>query len=137
VIGYDNKVDDDQINEALNKLPSLLENTTFKTLLTSSDLVVVRNRFQEGIFSIYEDAKRKHENILSTGMPWWGWLVIAYTGYDDVWRFFTSGFFFPIVLIVVVFVVLNYLGLTGPVNQVRYIVQDQVTKFFFKKKFSS
>lgn len=114
----------------------LLETTPFKVLLSSSDFNIIKKRFEEGIYSIYEDAKRKHESLLNTGMPWWGWLVIAYTGYDDVWRFITSSFFFPILLLLGGFFVLNYLGMTGPVNQIRYLIQDQITKLIFKKKLS-
>lgn len=108
----------------------------FKVLLSAADLNLIKKRFEEGIFSIYEDAKRKHESFLNTGMPWWGWLVIAYTGYDDVWRFITSSMFFPLVFLISIFLVLNYLGMTGPIQSIRYIIQDQATKFFLKKKFS-
>lgn len=75
--------------------------------------------------------------MLNTGMPWWGWLVIAYTGYDDVFNFFRSSFFFPIIILVLGYIALHYLGMTGPVNQIRYLVQDQITKVLFKKKFAS
>ena len=105
-------------------------------MLSNSDINIIKKRFDEGIFSIYEDAKRKHENLLNTGMPWWGWLVIAYTGYDDVWRFITSSMFFPLIILFGGFLILNHLGMTGPVNTIRYLVQDQVTRFFLKKKFT-
>ena len=101
MFNYDFSLSDDDIElEIKAKLIKLIETGNFKTLLTSSDLATIKKRYEEGIFSIYEDAKRKHESILNTGMPWWGWLVIAYTGYDDVWRFMTSSFFFPILLII-------------------------------------
>ncbi len=69
-------------------------------------------------------------------MPWWGWLVIAYTGYDDIWRMVTSSFFFPLIIIIGIFFGLNYLGMTGPVNKIFYLVQDMVIKQFFRKKFN-
>lgn len=69
-------------------------------------------------------------------MPWWGWLVIAYTGYDDIWRFMTSSFFFPILLLFGLFMVLNHFGMTGPINQIRFAITDLIMKQFFKKKFT-
>lgn len=115
----------------------MLDQGSFKTLLNSVDISAVKKRFEDGILTLYEDAKRRHENVISTGMPWWGWLVIAYTGYDDIWRLVTSSIFFPLIIIIFgAFFIMNYMGMTGPINQVYYLVYDIVMKQFFKKKFT-
>lgn len=134
---YSSEVTEEEINSILkSSLSNLLENSGNKILLSQSDISSVKKRWEEGIFSLYEEAKRKHESIINTGMPWWGWLAIIYTGYDDVFRLITSSIFFPILIIVGLYFVLNYLGMTGPINQVKFLITDFITKLIMKKKFN-
>lgn len=105
-------------------------------MLSQSDISSIKKRWEEGIFSLYEDAKRKHESIISTGMPWWGWLVIAYTGWDDALNLITSSIFFPLIIVFGLYFLFNYLGMTGPINQAKFLITDMITKLIMRKKFN-
>lgn len=66
-------------------------------------------------------------------MPWWGWLIIAYTGYDDIFRLATSYLFIPVLLLIGAIVMAQSSVYFKPVNTVIYLIQDLIMGVFRKK----
>lgn len=97
-------------------------------------MVNMKNRFEANTLQIYEDAKRRNINFAPGGMPIWGWLLIAYTGYDDIFRLITSYMFIPILLIICTFVFAQSSPYLRPLNSLVYMLQDMILRPF-KKKF--
>lgn len=119
------------------ELPNLFSKEQFKVNFEKQELIIIKKRFEETLFSIYDDAKRKHENISTGAMPLWGWAVIAYTGYDDIYRLLTSYMLLPIVLIGITLYLASFTKYFRPINTAIYFIQDILfTVFRGRKKFT-
>ena len=93
----------------------------------------MKNRFEENILSLLEDAKRKHDSIGTGGMPWWGWGLLIYTGYDDIFRLVTSYMIWPILIAVVLIYSLQGSSALRPVNQAVYVLKNIIINMLRSK----
>ena len=121
------------LQEIKQKLNVCLYETEFIPFHDKNELLSIKNRFEANAVSILEDAKRKHESFGSFGMPWWGWILIAYTGYDDIFRIFTSYLAIPLIILIVVLYSLKDSPIFAPVNQVLYVAKDIISSQLKKK----
>ena len=93
---------------------SLSLSSKYSRLLTEEDLNRVRDKFQEDIDFVLEEAIRKHHNFQSTSIPWWIYLVLVFFAADNVLSWLTSPFIFYPLIIVLGFVSILYsMGLGG------------------------
>ena len=93
----------------LNKLNN--NETTYETLLNENDLQILKNKYEEGTNEIYEDAKRRHNNIKQTVIPLWAWILLFYVGYQDIWKMVTGYWLIPIIIMAAIYGILQMLGL--------------------------
>ena len=93
----------------LNKLNN--NETTYETLLNENDLQILKNKYEEGTNEIYEDAKRRHNNIKQTVIPLWAWILLFYVGYQDIWKMLTGYWLIPIIIMAAIYGILQMLGL--------------------------
>ena len=95
-----------------NLLNELKNNeTTYETLLNENDLQILKNKYEEGTNEIYEDAKRRHNNIKQTVIPLWAWILLFYVGYQDIWKMLTGYWLIPIIIMAAIYGILQMLGL--------------------------
>lgn len=122
VFDYNFSNDEDQtITFIKNESKVLLEKNNFKVLCDKTEFYSLKNRFEENILSLLEDAKRKHESNGASGMPWWGWCLLLYTGYDDVFRLATSYLMIPMLIAGLLIYSLQGSAIFRPVNQAFYV----------------
>ena len=63
---------------------------------------------------------------VKTSLPWWGWALIVYLGYDDFLRLLYSYWMIPFTLIIALYGVLHIIGLGSVPRRVIYMLQDNV-----------
>ena len=100
-------------NNTENKTENNTENNTenFEELLTEKEIETLRNKYEENINEIYEDALRRHNNIKQTSIPLWAWILLIYVSYQDIYHMITGHAIIYIIIVVGLFGVLNFLGL--------------------------
>jgi hypothetical protein len=124
----------DQLNLFLSNLSSLVEKEKgTEILFKSEDLHLMKIKFEEGIAIILEDAKRRQQSIFQTNMPWWGWVLIVYFGYDDVLRLIGSYWIIPVILLLASYSLLNMVGLSYLPKHLIFKVQEKAMTVFRKK----
>jgi len=121
--------DDNLYNHVMSQIESLLNNPYNKeSLYKPEEISVLKRKFDEGIDIILDDAKRRHASIFSNNLPWWGWALILYLGYDDFFRFIGSYWFIPVILILALYGSLYAIGLGAFPRRLIYMVYDKIIK---------
>jgi hypothetical protein len=114
ILDYKDIEDEKELKSILdqNLLNELKNNeTTYETLLNENDLQILKNKYEEGTNEIYEDAKRRHNNIKQTVIPLWAWILLFYVGYQDIWKMLTGYWLIPIIIMAAIYGILQMLGL--------------------------
>lgn len=93
----------------------------------------IKSRFEANSLQVYEDAKRRNINFAPGGMPIWGWVLMVYLGYDDIFRLITSYMFIPVLLLILTFIFAQSSPYLRPLNSLIYLVQDLIYTPFKKK----
>jgi len=120
---------DEQFNDVMantEKFLTIEENS--KVFYKPEEILVFRRKFDEAIELIFDDAKRRHSSIFKNNLPWWGWALILYLGYDDFLRLAYSYWIIPVTLIFGLYGVLHVAGLGSIPTRVIYMIQDNVIK---------
>ena len=87
----------------------------YARLLSEQEINKVRDKFQEDIEFVLEEAVRKHHNIQATSVPWWIYLLLAFFAADNIIGWLASPlFFYPLVVVLGGVSLLYSMGL-GPV----------------------
>ena len=111
--------------------------TEFETLLDDDTLQKYIVKYEEGIKDIYDEAMRRHENIISTRIPLWAWALLIYISYDDIWKMITGHWLLMILLasgIFALFRVLNMVGLGNAPQMLINTIQNQLKMLTNKNK---
>ena len=121
--------DNEFINTSKSPLRTTLS-TQYSRLLTEEDLNRVKDKFQEDIDFVLEEAIRKHHNVQSTTIPWWIYLVLAFFAADNVLSWLASPFiFYPLVMVLGVISIMYSMGLGG----VMFMVARQTTNLILRR----
>ena len=106
----------------------------FEELLDDKTLQNYKNIYEEGVKEIYDEAMRKHENIISTHIPLWAWALLIYVGYKDVWKMFTGYWLVILLFGSGAFALLKMLGLGSAPMMVINMIQNQIKQILTKQK---
>jgi hypothetical protein len=99
--------------------------------MRQNEISSMKRKFEDGITAIFEDAKRRREGLFTNSLPWWGWGLIIFFGFDDFFRWVKSIWIVPILLVIGTYFLLNHLNLTYQVKNIYYDIED---KFWNLKK---
>jgi hypothetical protein len=119
-----------------DKIPEIINDssTEFENLLDDETLNNYMNKFEEGIKDIYDDALKRHENIISTNIPLWAWILLFYVGYRDVWKMFTGHWLLILLFTMGTYALLKMLGLGSAPKMIYNMIKSQINSFLEKKK---
>ena len=106
----------------------------FEELLDDKTLQNYKNIYEEGVKEIYDEAMRRHENIISSHIPLWAWILLIYVGYKDVWTMFTGYWLIILLFGSGAFALLKMLGLGGAPLMVINMIQNQIKQILTKQK---
>ena len=106
----------------------------FEELLDGKTLQNYKNIYEEGVKEIYDEAMRRHENIISTHIPLWAWALLIYVGYKDVWKMFTGYWLVILLFGSGAFALLKMLGLGSAPMMVINMIQNQIKQILTKQK---
>ena len=98
----------------------------FEELLDDKTLQNYKNIYEEGVKEIYDEAMRRHENIISTHIPLWAWALLIYVGYKDVWKMFTGYWLVILLFGSGAFALLKMLGLGSAPMMVINMIQNNI-----------
>ncbi len=110
----------------LNKL--LEKDSEFEILMKQNEILSVRRKFEDGITNILEDAKRRKSGFFANGLPWWGWCLLFFFGFDDFLRWIRTMWIIPILLLVGTYFILNQLNMTNVPKNIYYDVEEKFAK---------
>jgi len=117
---------DVSLENLLVNLSKLLEkDSEFEILLKQNEILSVRRKFEDGITNILEDAKRRKSGFLANGLPWWGWCLLFFFGFDDLLRWIRTMWIVPILLLVGTYFILNQLNMTNVPKNLYYDVEEK------------
>jgi hypothetical protein len=122
------------LKETSDNLPLILERETetFEGLLRQNEISSMKRKFEEGITSLLEDAKRRKSGLFQHNLPWWAWALIIFFGFDDFLRWVKSIWIIPIILLISSFFVLQKLNMLHIVRDNYYDLEEKIWKL--KKK---
>lgn len=122
------------LKETSDNLPLILERETetFEGLLRQNEISSMKRKFEEGITSLLEDAKRRKSGLFQHNLPWWAWALIIFFGFDDFLRWVKSIWIVPIILLISSFFVLQKLNMLHIVRDNYYDLEEKIWKL--KKK---
>ncbi len=121
------KISDEKIKEIFNKTDIKYEN-----LLSDSELQGLKMKYEEGTTDIYEDAKRRHNNIRQTVIPLWAWILLIYVSYQDIWKMITGYWLIPIIIFAAMYGILQMLGLGKTPFMIINMIKNQIMARFNK-----
>ncbi len=117
---------DEVLQSLLRNLNNLLQNESeFDILLKQNEILSVRRKFEDGISIILEDAKRRKNGFLATGLPWWAWLLLFFFGFDDLMRWIRTMWIIPILISVGTYFILNQLNMTSIPKNFYYDIEER------------
>ena len=118
------------------KIPEIINSseTEFENLLDDKTLNNYMNKFEEGIKDIYDDAIKRHENIISTNIPLWAWILLIYVGYKDIWKMFTGYWLLILLFTMGIYALLKMLGLGSAPRMIFNMIKSQINLFLEKNK---
>jgi hypothetical protein len=69
--------------------------------------------------------------LFNNNLPWWGWVLLAFFGFDDALRLVTSAWIFPVLILAGAFFTLYRMNMIHIVTDFYYDIEDFVMR---KKK---
>ena len=132
---YGETEDENEIKKITDtKIPAILEKTDigYENLLSDSELQGLKIKYEEGTTDIYEDAKRRHNNIRQTAIPLWAWALLIYVSYQDIWKMITGYWLIPIIIIAACYGILQMLGLGKAPFMIINMIKNQIMSKFNK-----
>ena len=118
------------------KIPELINDIKgeFEQLLDDKTLLNYIRKYEEGIDEYYNDAIRRHNNVVSTRIPFVAWVLLIYLGYKDIWKFMTGYGIIIIIMFVGMFSVLKMLGLGSAPMMIFNLVKEQFKSMITRAK---
>ena len=110
------------------------ENIKYEELLDSNKLNNYINKYEDGVKEIYEEAIRRNQNIISTHIPLWAWILLFYVGYKDIWKLLTGHWLIIILLLSGIYALLRMVGLGSAPMMIINIIKDQIKMLYTKQK---
>ncbi len=122
------------MKDIIDNLPLIIEKETenFEGLLRQNEISSMKRKFEEGITSILEDAKRRKAGLFQNNLPWWAWVLIIFFGFDDFLRWVKTIWIVPIILLISTYFVLQKLNMTYIIRDNYYDLEEKIWKL--KKK---
>jgi hypothetical protein len=96
--------------------------------MRSNEIASMKRKFEEGITNILEDAKRRKVGFFTNSLPWWGWLLIVFFGFDDFMRWVKTMWIVPILVSIGTYFILNQLNLTHIPKNIYYDLEEKFIK---------
>ena len=127
------KISREEIEKFENeKIPEILndQNINYEKLLDDNSLNNYINKYDDGIKEIYDEAIRRNQNIRSTHIPLWAWILLIYVGYKDVWRLFTGHWLILLLIISGLYALLRMVGLGSAPMMIINLIKEQTTLFY-------
>jgi hypothetical protein len=131
------KISREEIEKFENeKIPEILndQNINYEKLLDDNSLNNYINKYDDGIKEIYDEAIRRNQNIRSTHIPLWAWILLIYVGYKDVWRLFTGHWLILLLIISGLYALLRMVGLGSAPMMIINLIKEQIKMLFAKQK---
>ncbi len=97
-----------------------------------SDISSLRRKFEDGITNILEEAKRRKSGFFGNGLPWWGWALLLFFGFDDLMRWVKSKWIIPILIVAGAYFLLNKLNMTSLPRNVYYDIEEKYRRVYSK-----
>jgi hypothetical protein len=118
------------------KIPELINdpNGDFEPLLKDKTLINYISKYEEGINEFYEDAIRRHNNVVSTHIPVVAWLLLIYVGYKDIWKMMTGYGLVILIILAGIFSVLRMVGLGSAPMMIINLIKEQIKSLVTKAK---
>ena len=118
------------------KIPELINdaNGDFEPLLKDKTLINYISKYEEGINEFYEDAIRRHNNVVSTHIPVVAWLLLIYVGYKDIWKMMTGYGLIILIILAGIFSVLRMVGLGSAPTMIINLIKEQIKSLMTKAK---
>ena len=123
------KIEKEKIAEIIND-----QNYEFEPLLDDKALHNYINKYEDGIREIYDDAMRRHENIITKHIPLWAWILLIYVGYKDIWRMFTGYWLIILLFLMGFYALLKMLGLGNTPKMIFNMIKNQLQLLYTKQK---
>ena len=123
------KIEKEKIPEIIND-----NNADFEELLNDKTLINYINKYEEGINEFFEDAIRRHNNVVSTRIPVAAWLLLLYVGYKDIWKMMTGYGLIILVILAGIFSILRMVGLGSAPMMIFNLIKDQIKSLVLKAK---
>ena len=109
----------------VNQIKFILEdklNYQYERLFNETEISSFKIKYEEGIQNIYDEAKGKHvripiiylkmqANIKKQTVPLWAWILILYLGYEDVYKFISSYWIIPLIILLSAYGILSAMGM--------------------------
>ena len=87
----------------------------YARLLSEQDINKVKDKFNEDVEFVLEEAIRKHHNLQNSQIPWYMYLLLAFFASDNILSWLSSPIiFYPLMLVLGAFAMLYSAGL-GPI----------------------
>ena len=133
------KIQPDEIEKIeKEKIPEIIYEKSgkeeFEQLLKDKTLVNYIKKYEEGIDEIYNEAIRRHNNVVSTHIPIWAWILLIFVGYKDVWRLLTGYGLIIIIILIGIFSILKMVGLGGTPLMILNLIKQQINSLMTKAK---
>ena len=133
---YGNKSMEDIEKIEKEKIPELINdvNGEFEQLLNDKTLINYISKYEEGINEYYQDAIRRHNNVISTHIPLVAWILLVYVGYKDVWKMMTGYGLIILIILAGLYSVLKMVGLGSAPMMILNLIQNQIKSLIAKSK---
>ncbi len=126
-------ITENEINKLVEEtLKEKKDKKEFEILLKQGDILSLKKKFEKGISNILEDAKRRREGLQISNMPYWFYFLLAFFGYDDLFRVVKSFYIIPILLIGGAYFLLIKLDKDYIVKDIYFDTEERIMKI---KKF--
>lgn len=100
----------------------------FEVLMKQNEILSVKRKFEDGINNILEDAKRRKSGFFANGLPWWGWCLLIFFGFDDFFRWIKTMWIIPILILIGTYFILHQFNLTTVPRNLYYDLEEKFVK---------
>ncbi len=118
------------------KISAILEKennlNSFIILSRATEISTIKRNFEDGIAGILEDAKRRKSGSLIENLPWWGWALLLFFGFDDVLRWIYSLWIVPILMFVGAYYALDTMNMTHIPKGIYYDLENSFNRLVKK-----